>query len=109
VKCVGCGGKDPGVGDRESLLSADMGADTAEETKQLFLGFQAAGGHFFSDAEKGAVGGQNLHRQGPRRQPAALCRARRLTARCAGTGLRWPRPGRPWLVSASVYPSRIFS
>jgi len=34
---------DPQLRDRESLLSADMGLETAEGIKQLFLEFQAAG------------------------------------------------------------------
>jgi catechol 2,3-dioxygenase-like lactoylglutathione lyase family enzyme len=34
---------DPELRDRESLLSADLGLDTAEEIKQLYLEFQAAG------------------------------------------------------------------
>lgn len=38
---------DPGLRDRESLLSADMGLDTHEEIKQLYLEFQAAGVTFF--------------------------------------------------------------
>jgi catechol 2,3-dioxygenase-like lactoylglutathione lyase family enzyme len=38
---------DPALRDRESLLSADMGLDTHEEIKQLYLEFQAAGVTFF--------------------------------------------------------------
>ena len=34
---------DPELRDRESLLSAELGLDTAEEIKQLYLEFQAAG------------------------------------------------------------------
>jgi catechol 2,3-dioxygenase-like lactoylglutathione lyase family enzyme len=34
---------DPALRDRESLLSSDMGVDTAEEIEQLFLEFQARG------------------------------------------------------------------
>ena len=34
---------DPALRDRESLLSADMGLDTEEEIKQLYLEYQAAG------------------------------------------------------------------
>ncbi len=34
---------DPALRDRESLLSADMGLDTPEAIKQLFLEFQAKG------------------------------------------------------------------
>ena len=33
----------PELRDRESLLSADLGLDTAEDIKQLYLEFQAAG------------------------------------------------------------------
>jgi catechol 2,3-dioxygenase-like lactoylglutathione lyase family enzyme len=38
---------DPALRDGESLLSADLGLDTHEEIKQLFLEFQAAGVPFF--------------------------------------------------------------
>ncbi len=38
--------------DRESLLSADMGLDTAGEIKQLYLEFQAAGVDFFQPLRK---------------------------------------------------------
>jgi catechol 2,3-dioxygenase-like lactoylglutathione lyase family enzyme len=43
---------DPGLRDRESLLSADMGLDTHAEIKALFLGFQAAGVAFFQPIRK---------------------------------------------------------
>ena len=43
---------DPDLRDRESLLSADMGLDTAEHIKQLFLEFQAAGVTFFQTLRK---------------------------------------------------------
>jgi catechol 2,3-dioxygenase-like lactoylglutathione lyase family enzyme len=43
---------DPVLRDRESLLSADMGVDTAEEIKQLFLEFQAKGVTFFQTLKK---------------------------------------------------------
>jgi catechol 2,3-dioxygenase-like lactoylglutathione lyase family enzyme len=43
---------DPGLRDRESLLSADMGLDTHEEIKALFLEFQAAGVTFFQMLRK---------------------------------------------------------
>lgn len=36
----------PELRDRESLLSADLGLDSAEEIKQLYLEFQAAGATF---------------------------------------------------------------
>jgi len=38
---------DPALRDRESLLSADMGVETNDEIKQLFLEFQSAGVTFF--------------------------------------------------------------
>ena len=38
---------DPALRDGESLLSADLGLDTHEEIKQLFLEFQTAGVQFF--------------------------------------------------------------
>jgi catechol 2,3-dioxygenase-like lactoylglutathione lyase family enzyme len=37
---------DPALRERESLLSADIGLDSADELKQLFLAFQAAGVDF---------------------------------------------------------------
>ena len=43
---------DPQLRDRESLLSADMGVDTADEIKQLYLEFQAAGVSFFQTLRK---------------------------------------------------------
>ena len=43
---------DPSLRDRESLLSADMGLDTHEEIKALFLEFQAAGVTFFQMRRK---------------------------------------------------------
>ncbi len=43
---------DPELRDRESLLSADMGLDTPEAIKQLFLEFQAAGVTFFQTLRK---------------------------------------------------------
>ena len=63
--------------ERESLLSADMGLDTREEIERPFLEFQAAGGHVFSDPEKGVTGRHDIHRQRPGRKLAAFCRARR--------------------------------
>jgi catechol 2,3-dioxygenase-like lactoylglutathione lyase family enzyme len=38
---------DPGIRDREELLSADLGVGTEAQIKQLFLEFQAAGVTFF--------------------------------------------------------------
>jgi catechol 2,3-dioxygenase-like lactoylglutathione lyase family enzyme len=43
---------DPQLRDRESLLSADMGLDTAEEIKALYLEYQAAGVPFFQTLRK---------------------------------------------------------
>jgi len=47
LKCVDYPVIDPQLRDRESLLSADMGLNTTEEIKQLFLEFQATGVTFF--------------------------------------------------------------
>jgi catechol 2,3-dioxygenase-like lactoylglutathione lyase family enzyme len=52
LKCMDRPVIDPELRDRESLLSADMGLDTAEEIKQLFLEFQAAGVSFFQTLRK---------------------------------------------------------
>jgi catechol 2,3-dioxygenase-like lactoylglutathione lyase family enzyme len=52
LKCVDAPVIDPDLRDRESLLSADMGVDTHEEIKQLFLEFQAAGVTFFQTLRK---------------------------------------------------------
>jgi catechol 2,3-dioxygenase-like lactoylglutathione lyase family enzyme len=52
LKCVDCPVIDPALRDRESLLSADMGVETHEEIKQLFLEFQAAGVTFFQTLRK---------------------------------------------------------
>jgi catechol 2,3-dioxygenase-like lactoylglutathione lyase family enzyme len=43
---------DPGLRDRESLLSADMALDTEDEIKQLYLEFQAAGVAFFQTLKR---------------------------------------------------------
>ena len=43
---------DPQLRERESLLSADMGLDTAEEIKALYLEFQTAGVTFFQTLRK---------------------------------------------------------
>jgi catechol 2,3-dioxygenase-like lactoylglutathione lyase family enzyme len=43
---------DPGLRDREELLSADLGVDKEEHIKQLFLEFQAAGVAFFQTLRK---------------------------------------------------------
>ena len=52
LKCVDYPVIDPALRDRESLLSADMGIDTHEEIKQLFLEFQAAGVTYFQTLRK---------------------------------------------------------
>jgi catechol 2,3-dioxygenase-like lactoylglutathione lyase family enzyme len=52
LKCVDRPVIDPALRDRESLLSADMGVETHEEIKQLFLEFQAAGVTFFQTLRK---------------------------------------------------------
>jgi catechol 2,3-dioxygenase-like lactoylglutathione lyase family enzyme len=38
---------DPALRDREVLLSADMGVDSNDDIRKLFLEFQAAGANFF--------------------------------------------------------------
>ncbi len=43
LRCVDRPVIDPELRDRESLLSSDMGVDTAEEIKQFYLEFQAKG------------------------------------------------------------------
>jgi catechol 2,3-dioxygenase-like lactoylglutathione lyase family enzyme len=43
---------DPGLRDRESLLSADLGVETPEAIKALFLEFQSAGAEFFQTLRK---------------------------------------------------------
>jgi catechol 2,3-dioxygenase-like lactoylglutathione lyase family enzyme len=52
LKCMDRPVIDPELRDRESLLSSDMGLDTAEEIKQLFLEFQAKGVTFFQTLRK---------------------------------------------------------
>jgi catechol 2,3-dioxygenase-like lactoylglutathione lyase family enzyme len=52
LKCVDYPFIDPALRDRESLLSADMGVDTHDEIKQLFLEFRAAGVTFFQTLRK---------------------------------------------------------
>ena len=51
---------DPELRDRESLLLSDMGVDTAEEIKQLFLEFQAKGVTFFQPLKKTPWGAKNF-------------------------------------------------
>src|SRR5262245_10259262 len=71
LKCVDYQVMDPSLRGRESLLSADMGLETHQEIEQLFREFQIV----LPDAPKGAVGCQDLHRQGSRRKPAAVRRS----------------------------------
>jgi len=52
LRCVDSPVIDPARRDRDSLLSADMGVDTAEEIKQLFLAFQSAGVPFHQTLRK---------------------------------------------------------
>ena len=52
---------DPALRDREGLLSADMGVNTAEEIKQLFLEFQAKGATFFQALRKEPWGNPRLN------------------------------------------------
>ena len=47
LRCVEAAVIDPGLRDREQLLAASLTVATAEEIKQLFLEFQAAGVTFF--------------------------------------------------------------
>jgi catechol 2,3-dioxygenase-like lactoylglutathione lyase family enzyme len=51
---------DQALRDRESLLSADMGVNTREEIKQLFLEFQANGVTFFQTLKKEPWGAENF-------------------------------------------------
>ena len=52
LKCMGQTVLDPALRDRESLLSSDMGVNTREEIKQLFLEFEAKGVTFFQTLRK---------------------------------------------------------
>jgi uncharacterized glyoxalase superfamily protein PhnB len=51
---------DPGLRDREELLSAALTVATAEEIKQLFLEFQAAGATFFQTLKQQPWGARNF-------------------------------------------------
>jgi catechol 2,3-dioxygenase-like lactoylglutathione lyase family enzyme len=51
---------DPQLRDREQLLSADMGVDTADEIKQLYLEFQAAGVEFQQTLMRQPWGAKNF-------------------------------------------------
>jgi catechol 2,3-dioxygenase-like lactoylglutathione lyase family enzyme len=51
---------DPDLRDREQLLSADMGVDTADEIKQLYLEFQQAGVEFQQTLMRQPWGAKNF-------------------------------------------------
>jgi catechol 2,3-dioxygenase-like lactoylglutathione lyase family enzyme len=51
---------DPVLRDRESLLSADIAVDNAEEIKQLFLDCQSAGVDFFQTLRREPWGARNF-------------------------------------------------
>jgi catechol 2,3-dioxygenase-like lactoylglutathione lyase family enzyme len=51
---------DPQLRDREQLLSADMGVDTADEIKQLYLEFQRAGVEFQQTLMRQPWGARNF-------------------------------------------------
>jgi len=52
LRCMNRPVIDPELRDRESLLSSDMGVNSAEEIKQLFLEFQGNGVSFFQTLRK---------------------------------------------------------
>jgi catechol 2,3-dioxygenase-like lactoylglutathione lyase family enzyme len=60
LKCMDRPVIDPELRDRESLLSADMGLDTHEEIKQLFLEFRAAGVTFFQTLRREPWGAETF-------------------------------------------------
>ena len=60
LKCVDRPVIDPGLRDREELLSADMTVDTADDIKQLFLEFQSAGVEFFQTLKRMPWGAKNF-------------------------------------------------
>jgi catechol 2,3-dioxygenase-like lactoylglutathione lyase family enzyme len=51
---------DPALRDRESLLSADIAVDTADEIKQLFLTFQSAGVDFHQTLKREPWGARDF-------------------------------------------------
>ena len=51
---------DPELRDREQLLSADIGVDTADEIKQLYLEFQKAGVEFQQTLMRQPWGAKNF-------------------------------------------------
>ena len=60
LRCVDRPVIDPELRDREQLLSADIGVDTAEEIKQLYLEFQAAGVEFQQTLMRQPWGAKNF-------------------------------------------------
>ena len=60
LKCMDRPVIDPGLREREQLLSADMTVDTADEIKQLFLEFQAAGVEFQQTLMRQPWGAKNF-------------------------------------------------
>lgn len=60
LKCVEQPVIDPALRDREELLSAALTVATAEEIKQLFLEFQAAGITFFQTLRREPWGARNF-------------------------------------------------
>jgi catechol 2,3-dioxygenase-like lactoylglutathione lyase family enzyme len=60
LRCMGRPVIDPALRERESLLSADLGLNTHEEIKQLFLEFQAKSVTFFQTLKKMPWGAKNF-------------------------------------------------
>jgi catechol 2,3-dioxygenase-like lactoylglutathione lyase family enzyme len=60
LRCLDRPAIDPTLRDRESLLSSDMGVNTHEEIKQLFLEFQAKGVTFIQTLRKEPWGAKNF-------------------------------------------------
>jgi catechol 2,3-dioxygenase-like lactoylglutathione lyase family enzyme len=60
LKCMDRPVIDPALREREQLLSADMGVETADEIKQLFLEFQAAGVDFQQTLMRQPWGAKNF-------------------------------------------------
>jgi catechol 2,3-dioxygenase-like lactoylglutathione lyase family enzyme len=60
LRCVERPAIDPDLRDREQLLSAALTVATADEIKQLFLEFQAAGVSFFQTLKREPWGAKNF-------------------------------------------------
>lgn len=60
LKCMDRPVIDPELREREQLLSADMGVDTADEIKQLYLEFQKAGVEFQQTLMRQPWGAKNF-------------------------------------------------